>query len=395
MLCRRVTHGCIILVILKKANDSFLNLTRERTAALKSPHPALALVLLMAALLLATSPVFGQQKRKVIIDEDCSGPGGSNLQAVLALMNSPETDVLGVAVLTGDAWRDEEVAHTLRLLEIIGRTDVRVYPGAVFPLLNSREEAAQWEKRYGAMAWQGAWKNLQPYHGPWEIPPMQEGAPATKPANEDAAHFLVRTVRQYPHEVTIYAGGPLTDLALAQTIDPEFASLAKELVMMGGSIHPVTNDPEFAHAPHHEFNLWMDPEAARRVLRSSWPRVVLTTVDISLKTRMDKSLIAAISRIKTPGAQYVAKYAQEDYMWDEIAAMAWLDPSIITRATKLYIDVSIDHGATYGDTLVSPSAEKPAFAGPLAEVQEDLDKEKFYKEFVELMTRPTPYPAHH
>src|SRR5689334_13521146 len=82
------------------------------------------------------SPVFAQQKRKVIIDEDCSGPGQSNLQAVLALVNSPQTDVLGITVVTGSAWRDEEVAHTLRLLEIIGRTDIPVYRGAEFPLLN-------------------------------------------------------------------------------------------------------------------------------------------------------------------------------------------------------------------------------------------------------------------
>ena len=72
-----------------------------------------------------------------------------------------------------------------------------------------------------------------------------------------------RQVRQYPHEVTIFAAGPLTDLALAQAIDPEFASLAKELVIMGGSIDPVTKDPEFAKTLRHEFNFWMDPEAAR------------------------------------------------------------------------------------------------------------------------------------
>jgi purine nucleosidase len=355
----------------------------------------LALAIFTAVSLLAVPPAFGQQKRKVIIDQDCSGPGGSNMQAVLALVNSPETDVLGIAVVTGNAWRDEEVAHMLRLLEIIGRTDIPVYPGAVFPLLNSREEAAQWEKRYGPIVWQGAWKNGQPYHEPREIPLLPEGAPTAKPANEDAAHFLVRTVRQYPHQVTIYAAGPLTDLALAQAIDPQFASLAKELVMMGGSIHPVTNDPEFLRTPHHEFNLWMDPEAARLVLRASWAHVVVTTVDISVKTHMDKALIAAVAKGKTPGAEYVAKYAQEYYMWDEITAIAWLDPSVITRSKKLYMDVSIDHGPTYGDTLVSSPARKPALTGPLTEVQEDRDTGKFYKEFVELMTRPTPAPTHH
>jgi len=77
-------------------------------------------------------PSHGQGKRKVIIDQDCAGPGGTDMQAILALINSPETEVLGITVLTGEAWRDEEVQHTLRLLEIIGRTDIPVVPGATF-----------------------------------------------------------------------------------------------------------------------------------------------------------------------------------------------------------------------------------------------------------------------
>jgi purine nucleosidase len=61
-------------------------------------------------------------RRKVIIDEDCSGPGGSNLQTLLLLIQSRDVEVLGITVASGDQWRDEEVAHALRLLEIDGRT---------------------------------------------------------------------------------------------------------------------------------------------------------------------------------------------------------------------------------------------------------------------------------
>jgi len=345
---------------------------------------------LALALIVAVVPCVAQQKRKLIIDQDASGPGGTDMQAILALVNSPETDVLGICVVTGDQWRDEEVAHTLRLLEIIGRTDIPVLPGAVFPLVNSKEATAEWEKQFGKVVYQGAWNRGKPVHGPWEIPPMPEGAPATHAAQEDAAHFLVRMVHEYPHEVTIYEGGPLTNLALAQTIDPEFASLAKELILMGGSIHPETSDPEFIRTPHREFNVWMDPEASYRALASPWPRIVVTTVDISVKTRMDKDLISQIAKGTSASARYVAKYAQDSFLWDELAAVAWLDPSIITKTTKLYISASIDHGATYGNTLAWDANHAPAIHGPLAEVQQDLDKEKFYSEFVELMTRPTP-----
>src|ERR1700755_3417035 len=81
-----------------------------------------------------------QARRKVIINEDCSGPGGSNMQTLLTLIQSPQVEVLGITVVSGDAWRDEEVAHTLRLLEIIGRSDIPVVPGAAFPLVRTREE---------------------------------------------------------------------------------------------------------------------------------------------------------------------------------------------------------------------------------------------------------------
>ncbi len=361
-------------------------------------HPRLARfvnckLLFLVVVLAAALPLAAQAKRKVIIDEDCAGPGGTDMQALLTLINSPQTEVLGITVVTGEAWRDEEVAHTLRLLEIIGRTDIPVSPGAVFPIINSKDATAEWEKTYGDVVYQGAWNFGHPVHGPWEIPPMPEGSPKIKATPEDAAHFLIRIVHQYPHEVTIYAGAPLTNLALAQTIDPHFALLAKELVLMGGSIHPVTNDPEFNKTPHREFNLWMDPEASRCVLRAPWPRILVTTVDISVKTRMDNALISAIAKGTTPSARYVSKYAQESYLWDELAAAAWLDPSIIIKWKRMYLDVSIDHGATYGDTLAWEPGKQPALHGPLADVQEDLDRAKFYKDFVTLMTAATP-PAH-
>jgi inosine-uridine nucleoside N-ribohydrolase len=337
-------------------------------------------------------PVLGQARRKVIIDQDAAGPGGTDMQAILALINSPDTEVLGITVLTGDAWRDEEVQHTLRLLEIIGRTDIPVLPGAAFPLVNSKEYIARWETLYGKVVYQGAWNYAKGHavHGPTEIPPMPEGAPTIKAASEDAAHFLVRTVRQYPHEVTIYAAGPMTDLALALALDPQFPELSKELIVMAGSINPRTDDQEFALTPKREFNFWMDPEASRAVLHAHWPRVALTTVDISVKTRMEKALIEQVRKSSTPAAQYVAKYAEANYLWDELAAVAWLDPSIITKWKKLFVDVNIDHGAGYGDTLVWAPGQQPGLGEILVEVQDDLDKEKFYREYVDLLSRPTP-----
>jgi inosine-uridine nucleoside N-ribohydrolase len=185
----------------------------------------------------------------------------------------------------------------------------------------------------------------------------------------------------------------MTDLALAIALDPHFAELAKELIVMGGSINPHTEDPEFALNPKHEFNFWMDPEASRAVLHAHWPRIALTTVDISVKTRMEKSHIEQIGKSQTPAAQYVAKYAEAGYLWDELAAVAWLDPSLITKWQKIYIDVDLDRGAGYGDTLAWTPGRQPGMGEQLVEVQQDLDKEKFYKEYIDLLTRPTPHAA--
>ena len=143
------------------------------------------------------------------------------------------------------------------------------------------------------MSWVGAW-TPRFYHPPDELGEMPEGRPTTKAADEDAAHFLIRMVRKFPHEVTIYAGGPMTNLALAISIDPEFPTLAKELVLMGASLNPQTTDPEFINTPRHEFNLWFDPEAAHIMLRAPWKKIVCTTVDVSVKTRMTQALIDKI-----------------------------------------------------------------------------------------------------
>jgi purine nucleosidase len=353
----------------------------------------------MAALLvfslLTCLPSFGQDKRKVIIDQDAAGPAGTDQQAILLLVQSPQTQVLGITVVTGDAWLTEEIAHTLRMLELVGRTDIPVMPGAEYPLVRTKEETELWEQRYGSVVWLGAWTPKY-YHAPRDLGAMPEGKPTTKPAEEDAAHFLVRMVHKYPHEVTIYEGGPMTNLALAISIDPEFASLAKELVFMGASLNPQTTDPEFANNPRHEFNVWFDPEAARVVLRAPWKKIVCTPVDISVKTRMTNELVDRVKAGHSPAALYIGKYARlhgsYNYLWDELTSAAWLDPSLITKKETRFMDVNLDRGAGYGDTLTWTDQDKPARTLQPVEVQLDLDTEKFYRMFVELLTAETPKP---
>ena len=303
---------------------------------------------LLAVLTTGSMLALGQEKRKIIIDQDAAGPAGTDQQSILLLIQSPQTEVLGITVVTGDAWVKSEVAHTLRTLELIGRTDIPVVPGAEYPMIRRKRETELWEQRFGSVAWVGAW-TPRVYHAADELGEFPEGKPTTKPSDEDAAHFLVRLVHKFPGEVTIYEGGPMTNLALAISIDPEFPKLAKELIFMGASLNPQTDDPEFANTPRHEFNMWFDPEAAHIVLRAPWKKIVCTPVDISVKTKMTMELINRIKQGSTPAAQYIGKYGrlfgEYNYLWDELTAAAWLDPAMITKKDIRYIDVDLGQGA--------------------------------------------------
>src|SRR3989475_6722566 len=165
------------------------------------------------------------QKIKVVVDQDARGPGTSDQQAILVFLQSKKFDVLGITTVSGDQWVKEETQHVLRLLEIAGRTDVPVYRGAEFPLLNSKEETERWEALYGRVEYKGCWTEHfeanrstvydEPYHVPEVVPPMKEGAPHIQAAPGSAAEFVIKMVHRHPGAVSLWAGGPLTNYALA------------------------------------------------------------------------------------------------------------------------------------------------------------------------------------
>ena len=102
-------------------------------------------------------------------------------------------------------------------------------------------------------------------------------------------------INAHPNEVTIWAGGPLTNIALALRLDPQVATLAKELVLMGagfnvgqGGIHRVNG--------RREFNWWFDPESVRIAMSAPWRKITITPVDISVKTRLSDEIKAEIGK---------------------------------------------------------------------------------------------------
>ncbi len=364
--------------------------------------------LLFALLMTGAIACAAEPKGKVIIDQDAFGPGGSNLQSILMVVQSPDVEVLGVTIESGDGWQKENVAHTLRMLELIGRKDIPVLQGATYPLINSEEETRRWEKLYGKLAYKGAWMDVWPdyntvnrphYHAADVVPPLEEGQPTTKPSPEPAAAFIVRKLHEYPGQVTILALGPFTNLALAAHMDEGCAALAKGLIIMGGSFNPDASSRDefamqFVNNPRVEFNSRWDPEAAKMMLHAGWKNIVVVPTDATVDTKFTAEVLRrATSGSNSPASAYVSKFAQLGFpMWDEVASAVLLEPSIVKRSDKLSMDVVIDHGPAYGSTLSWPAGGGPGLGEPEVTVVRAVDVPRLEAMFAALVRLPPQGP---
>ena len=326
--------------------------------------------------------------RKVIIDQDTLGPATSNLQSVAMLLNAPNVEVVGICVPTGDHWRDLQVRHALRLLEIMGRPEVPVVPGAVMPLINNPADLEVWERRHGRLVYKGAWDLQRPgkFADPYATPDLPEGNPTLSASEEDAASFIVRMARKFPGELSLWCAAPMTNVALACRLESRLPSLIKELHFMGGSFNPQTLAAEFRHSPRREFNLRFDPEAARIVLRSAWKTVACAPIDVSQEVKSKEEHFATIAAAGTPLARYFDTFGQRNRpLWDEIAAATWIDPTLVAESDECFIDVNIDHGASYGETLSWSPGREPRLGEIKATIQRRIDEPRFFELFTTLL----------
>lgn len=333
--------------------------------------------------------------RKVIIDDD-----GFGLMQ-LTLLNAPGVQVLGLTTVSGNAWANIVTAQALRGVELAGRTDVPVVRGATYPLVNTEAQTARWEALYGKLTWKGAWMRqwveptaqaAPPYHGPDDPVDLPIGNPTIHAADEIAANFLIRMVHKYPGEITIVACGPMTNLALAQRLDPDFARLAAGLVYMGGSFNPqqTLDNPaaadfarEFRNTPRREFNIRFDPEAASIVSRSPWRTITVVPVDPSTATQLTPELqrrlaaAAGAGAPQTGSARLVASLPAGFPMWDEIAAAVLLDPTLVTHGDRLFVDYDTQFGPGYGDVLSWSAGYNPGLGEQSATVVRAIDVPRF------------------
>lgn len=348
------------------------------------------------------------RKIKVIADQDSAGPAGTNFLSILMLLRAPQIDLLGITTVSGDQWVEPATVFALWATEITQRTDVPVIQGAEWPLLNTQREQEAREKLYGSyIGWHGSFNPDAP--GPKRTWPPPGEYPKAKTRPGRAADFIIDTVRAHPGEVVLYCAGPLTNIALAVSMDHEIVPLVKAIYIMGGS-----------SAGGPELNWWWDPKAAAIVLRQPWKQIVITPFEAGAQVWSSPELMQRAVTAGGPLSHYVKQVYLDSQppsgtsmwsmMWDELMVASLLDASVIRKSETMYLDVDITHGPKYGHTVVwKPSAEVPQFfqpysgPGPVetakwkdhltppahlhpAEVQMDVDVRKFEKIFVDLMS---------
>lgn len=355
----------------------------------------------LMALLAAAVPAQAQQARRLVVIDD-EGFGLSHAM----LLDAPDVEVLGITTVTGNVWANRATAMALKGVERMGRT-VPVVQGATYPLVNSEALTERWEALYGKLIWKGAFmrqwveptqQSTPDYHRPDDPVDLPDGNPTTRPSPEIAANFLLRMVHEHPGQVTIIAMGPLTNLALAQRLDPAFAGLAKELVYMGGSLNPrqvlgsvsaTQFAREFIHSPRREFNARFDPEAASIVSRSPWRHITVIPTDPSTATELTPALIARLRAVAPPAlAAWIGALEPGFPMWDEIAVGVWLDPSIVTARDTAFVDYDTQFGPNYGDMLSWPAGYQPGIGEQRAELIRTIDPARLEALMRRLLARP-------
>ncbi|KAF4314577.1 hypothetical protein GTA08_BOTSDO00885 [Botryosphaeria dothidea] len=326
---------------------------------------------------------------KVILDNDWSPAGFIPfLQALDA-----GWEVLGILSDTSNTWAVQTGLHALATLEVGNLSCIPVYKGADWPLINTPERYTAWKAIHGMLPWEGAFapENLtaealgsDPTSGdPKRISraAFTEGFPNTTFAEDtNAANFLIQQVRKYPGEVSIYAGGALTNVALAVRMDSDFASLAKELVIMGGYVDVnllQTTGSVLQADISGDINLQIDPEGAKIALTAGFPNITIAS-NVANQVMSTQDFLDEIYEVENPYSRLVHDYYGTQFpFWDETAAAIMLDPSIVTNSTQFYLDVDTSYSSSrYGNIHGYQKALAPATNLQLVNFPVSIDGDK-------------------
>jgi pyrimidine-specific ribonucleoside hydrolase len=339
-----------------------------------------ALLLLLS---LVCFDVSAQQisQRRVIIDTD---PGVDDAFALLLALRSPDLRVEAITVVAGNVTAEIGLPNALRMVEIAGRTDVPVAMGARAPLLRKLVTATY-------------------AHGDNGLGGVSFPDPKTKPTSEHAVDLMRRIIKSNPGQVSIIAIGPLTNLAMVIQGDRELAKMIREIVIMGGSLSGGNTSPSA------EFNIYVDPEAARIVFQAGIP-LTMVGLDVTRKATLTEEHVKMLEAGRGSVSQAAARLARNGLnrakergattgpaMHDPLAVAAFLDKSIL-KLSELYVDVETTGELTAGETVgyrraplrrSPPSLSQSPTANvisetlkPNASVGLDVDVEKFFRLFI-------------
>jgi purine nucleosidase len=230
------------------------------------------------------------EKRRIIIDTD---PGQDDAVAILLALGSPELEVVGITAVAGNVPLRLTEKNARKICELAGRPDIKVYSGAIRPLMRHLVTAEEVHGKTGL-------------NGP-DLP-----EPKMKLQNEHAVDFIVRTLMEEESgTITLCPLGPLTNIALALIREPKIAPRIKEIVLMGGGFFEGGNV-----TPAAEFNIYVDPHAADVVMHSGAP-IVMMPLDVTHKALTSAKRTEAIRALGTRVGEATAQMLEFFERFDE------------------------------------------------------------------------------
>jgi len=290
---------------------------------------------------------------RIIIDTD---PGVDDALAILLALRSPELKVEAITPVAGNVPLDYTLPNALKLVEIAGRTDVPVAGGAAHPLVRRLITGEH-------------------VHGNNGLAGVEFPEPKIKPVAETAPEMIRKIVNANPGEISIVAVGPLTNVALALRADPALAVKLKSIVIMGGSLSGGNVTPA------SEFNLYVDPEAAR-VVFDAGVSLTMVGLDVTRKVLFTDQRLKALEVAKNPSGIAAAKIMEStiehlsrgshpmvEAMHDPLTVANLIDPGILTLK-EYYIEVETEGEFTAGETIGWPYAPARGSA-PMALAAQD------------------------
>ncbi|HZP73355.1 MAG TPA: nucleoside hydrolase [Gaiellaceae bacterium] len=295
---------------------------------------------------------------------DCD-PGHDDAIAILLALGSPELELTAITTVSGNQTLDKTTANALRILDLAGHADVPVYAGADAPIVRGRDVAAHVHGESGL-------------DGP-DLPP-----PARSAESQHAVEFLAEQFRQADKPVLV-ATGPLTNVGLLFATHPD--ARPGRIVLMGGSIG------EGNRTPAAEFNIWADPEAARRVFAEGLD-TTMVGLDVThralIKDEHTERMRAAgrVGKVVAELMDFYARFHKARYpdldgspMHDPVCIAHLVDPTLLT-VRDARIDVDCESEASRGRTNVDWRAREH-FGAPNAKAAVDIDGERFAELVVE------------